>query len=270
MNEEKFQGIEKQFSLLFSSALGNNVDPIDKSEFTVQLYNPIGVPSNAKSAQIGLYSANVWNSSPNIVTGENDKVYFIYLGSPYDITIPQGLYSVEDLQNQIQTQILLEAVPIPDDIIQLLPNEATQQIITQFNYTDSQVDYTQPNTIREIVGYDSRLSPLAPTTGAGQLDEADGLAAFNQYNSFLILANDLVLDGLPVNDRAVGVLAQVPLTSPPNSLINFIPPQIQYIQADHLVGHKIYDMKFRLTDENGQKLIVIEDWVFGVIIKYTY
>lgn len=270
MSEEKFQGIEKQFSLLFSSALGNNVDPVDKSSFTVQLYNPISVPRNAKSAQIGLYSANVWNSSPNIVTGENDKVYFIYLGSPYNITIPQGLYSVEDLQNQIQTQILLESVPIPDDIIQLLPNEATQQILTQFNYAGTQLDYTQANTIREIVGYDARLSPLVPSVAPGELDPADSLAAFNQYDSFLILANDLVLDGLPVNDRAVGVLAQIPLTSPPNSLINFIPPQIQYIQADHLINHKIYDMKFRLTNQNGEPLIVIEDWVFGIIVRYTY
>ena len=270
MNETKFKGIEKQFSMLFSSSLGANVDPLNKGSFSVNLYNGISVPDEAKSAQIGLYSANIWNSSPNVVTGENDKMHFIYLGSPFDITIPQGLYSVEDLQNQIQTQILLEAVPIPDDIVQLLPNEATQQIIIQYNYTDSQVDFTQPNTVRDLLGFNSRLSPAAPTTAVGQLDQADLIAAFNQYNSFLILANDLVLDGLPVNSTAVGVLAQIPLSSPPNSLINHIPPQIQYIQADHLIGHNIFDMTFRLTNENAEPVFVVENWTFGIIVKYTY
>jgi len=93
--ESKFQNIQKVYSINFNSGIAQSLND-SNNKFAVRLYNPISAPSEAKSVQVALTQAQVWNSSPNIVP-PNNKLYFRPPGGPDDqvLLIPQGYYGFQ-------------------------------------------------------------------------------------------------------------------------------------------------------------------------------
>ena len=256
--------VEKSFNIIFSTVNADSVND-DMNEFKVNLYNGISVPKQAKSAQVALYSARVWNSSPNIVPDVNDKLYITYQATPYVIEVPQGLYSDSLLAQTLS--LLFEQESLPIDLISFIADIATQKILIRYNYADTQIDFTPADTFRDILGFDARLSPPTPST-LGELDSADNEAGFNTVNSFLITAENLVRDGIPIGATAINILAEVPIIAPPNSLINYEPNNLTFIQSDHLIGSQIFDFTFRILNEKAQPIKMIEDWSFSVVVRY--
>jgi hypothetical protein len=268
--------VEKTYNIIFNSAQ-SDFQNVRNNEFTVNLYNSITFPAEALSVEVALYSANIWNSNPNILDGTggtitNNKLYIAYddgLGGGvvnYVITLPNGLYSVDGLSSTISLEI--EALGLPADLITFIADSSTQKITIRYNYALTQIDFTQADTFRVILGYNSRLSPLAPSA-IGTLDQADNVANFNQINGWLILAPDLLRDGIPVNSTASAVLGQVPINASPNSLVNFEPSNLNFINCDHLRKARISNLTFKVTNELLQDIINVESWQFSVIFRYT-
>lgn len=259
IDDNAHHGIQKQFSIIFSSATANFVsDNMDK--FTVVLNNPISVPREANSCDVALYSANVWNSSPNILTGVNDVFSYINNGVPASAIIPEGLYSLQEY-NQTITEL------VGPNKFEFTGNSATQKVMIT-TYENYQIDFTQPFSQREILGFNSQVVPPVNTPLIIKTT-APNIAYFNNVNAFLITM-DLLNDGLPVNAKANSILAQVPIIAPSNSLIYYEPASPIWIQTDQIIGKQISVINLGITNELGLPIKVREDWAISCSIKYEY
>lgn len=260
--------IEYNQSYIFSS------DPVvgaanisgDASEFDVILDNPIHIGNDSVNCTVEVTQANVWNTSPNIsVLKDNNTIPFTDGITPGTITIPDGLYSVTDLNNTISRE--LATLGYADDLFSIQGDNATQKVIITFPYAGTQLDFTGASTVREILGFNARLVPLAPST-AGETDTGDNIAAFNQINSYLIHCNVLAQDGIPVNAIGSGIIADVPITVGSGSLIVYSPFNPTQTQADHLIGFPVSSFRIRLTNENNESVEVLDPYSFILVIRY--
>ena len=263
---KKIHGVEKNIAMLFTSKDATLVNSKGNA-FQVNLYNPISIPKNALGCKVGLYSANIWNSVPNISPGENDTLYVEYPSGVFtQIVLPQGLYGLTELNLSLQNQFTIAG--LPSDLIIINGDVATQKTLITFNYADIQIDFTQADTFKGILGFNAILVPNTASM-VGQLQYSNTIAKFNNINSFLITAPELVGNGLPLNATAGSILGEIPITSSSNSLITYTASQVLYVQMDSLIGNELFNLNFRLTDENLNDIIIIEPFSFIVNIKYS-
>ena len=84
----------------------------DGTQFTVQLSDPLGAPSDAKACHVGVVTGSIWNNSPNIGPGlgpagvdDNKFQYTTSTGTPgtYNITFPTGQYSIAAISSYLAT-----------------------------------------------------------------------------------------------------------------------------------------------------------------------
>jgi hypothetical protein len=125
-------------------------------------------------------------------------------------------------------------------------DDATQKTILTFLNAGDQVDFTQANSVREILGFNSRVVTSA---SAGFNEFSDSTAAFNRVNSYLIKST-LVSQGLNINNIGAGVIASVPITVSPGSQINYQPRNPIPIDASELVGQSKNVFTFSLLDQS--------------------
>ena len=123
----------------------------------------------------------------------------------YDITIPNGLYDLSGLNNAISRELeLAGAKNDPDALITLNADEATQKVEIRFNYDDVSIDFSQPNTFADILGFSTTAcdNPLGPYPTAPISILATDIAAFNTVNYFLI-HGDLTNKGIRFNNNTI-------------------------------------------------------------------
>ena len=181
--------------------------------------------------------------------GDDDQV--IPVPQLFTVTIPQGLYDLSGLNLALLSG--LEALGARTEsggnslpLVNLEADSNTQKVIVRFNYTNVTVDFTQIDTSREILGFNSQV--LGPYVGAPLNILADNVAAFNQINYFLI-GTDLVQNGIRFNNRYAGIVTQVLIDVPPGSQIVSTPFNPSKIQSDELSGSKRSNIRFNLTDD---------------------
>jgi hypothetical protein len=252
----------------------------DGSSFEVQLDDPIQIPKDALNVNVSVEESTIWWTVPNIITGSNDKIYVfgddntlpVPVPQLYTVTIPQGLYDLTALNNSIQSDLeaqgarTVDALLNPLPLISLSPDNATQKVLLRFNYTNVTVDFTQPNTMREILGFDSLV--YGPYGGAPLNILAPAVAKFNTVNSFLI-ASDLVQKGIRFNNRYNQIITQVLIDVAPGSQIVSTPFNPAKTDANELAGANRTNLRFRLTDEKLQPVNTNgEYWTARVVMRY--
>jgi len=260
---------KKQFSIIFSSADENK--PVNKSTdgtiFSVRRNENIKFPSNAFDCTAEVVAATVWNSVPNISQNlGNNKFYVFSSGVLHIITLPDGLYSVSSLNSTVSKSLV--NLGLPSDIISITGNQSTQRIILTFNYVGTYVDFTQPNACRDILGFDPRLVPLAPSSVIGQSEEGDKIAEFNNIESFLI-KTDLVIGNIPTNQDSDQTIALIPITAKTNEQIVFSPTNPSRVDASNLKGQGRDYATFRLTNEKGEPAQTNEDYSVLILFRYS-
>tara|TARA_R110000782_G_scaffold206115_1_gene294356 strand:- start:961 stop:1782 length:822 start_codon:yes stop_codon:yes gene_type:complete len=266
--------IEKQLSYVFSSDIANGAKNVsqDGDRFSVQLFTPISIPSNALNCYLKLTRATIWNTVPNISLEIGNNQLYVYTdyvstGVPvlHVITITDGLYSLEGLNSFLARTFV--SLGLPSNIIFISADESTQKTVLKFNQPNTWIDFTQLNTPREVLGFNSRNVPLVPQA-SGYSETADEVAKFNRTNSFLI-SGDLVSNGVPVNNINKGILGEVLITAPPGSQINYTPFLPPSIDATELIGKTKNFFTFTLTDQIGRSVDTnYETWSFLIVISY--
>lgn len=240
---------EKLQSYVFSSNPSQGALNIsaDGSAFSVYLDTPITIPQGVIDCNIDVIGASIWNVSPNISAAfGNNMFYFSHLGTPYVIAIDTGLYSLAQLNGVLGRFFVNNS--LPKNLIVFSGNDATQKTIVTFNYVGTQIDFTQANTIRTILGFNSQLVPAVPSTVVGENYESNVEAVFNRINFFYIRSS-LVNNGLPINGVSGNIISQIPITSPPGSQINYSPQNVIAIEARNLIGKTIQQVRFELLDD---------------------
>lgn len=249
--------VPHEISILASSDPDNgaiNISP-DGSQFEIQLEDALQIPEEAINTTIDVEEATVWWVVPNIITGQNDKMYITCPNvgdvlTDYEITIPQGLYDLSGLNQAIARELSNDGAKIdPSNALVLSPDDATQKVEITLPYLGSEVDFTKPDTPREILGFASQV--IGPTVIAPYTQIADTTAGFNTVNYFLI-HSDLTNKGIRFNNQYNQTISQVLIDVPPGSQIVNRPFNPARINANELSGSKRTSIRFWLTDDKNR------------------
>jgi len=259
--------------LASSSAINGayNISPNGDS-FQLNFSRPIIMPKEAINISIRSTFASIWYVTPNIHTGINDKMYFSYLGTPYNITIAEGLYSLYDLSESINIEINKLALP---SLISLTGISATQQTVINYNNNGVRIDFTQPQTFASLLGFDSYIYPNNGSPSytphdsvVGETSISDNKAALNNINYYLV-HSDIVSYGIYQGGTYNQTIMQVPIDVEPGSLIIYTPYNPDVIPANDLAGQLKNGARFWLTDQNNNPVETLgEEWSIKLEIVY--
>lgn len=237
----------------------------DGSTYSINIENGLQIPKEAKFCWIVCQAAEVWNTSPNIKTGINDKLYFTDGMGSITITIPQGLYDINQLNNEINRQII--AGGHDNDSIVIYGNSATQKTFIEFANIGASIDFTQPQTIREILGFNSQI--VGPSVSVNENFYGDNVAAFNSIDYF-ILHTDLVNYGIRINNTFTQAVAQVLIDSSPGSQILSQPNNPPEVPCNELIGLKKTVIRSWITDQDNNLVDTAgEDFSMRLMIYYV-
>ncbi len=262
--------VPQEMTILVSSdplAGAKNVSSNGDS-FMVQLTDNLAIPSGALNVNLSVQEATVWNVVPNIsVALGNNKMYITEGGTPYVLTIPNGLYDLVEFNSTIAR--LLEnagATTTPSPLVAFTGDDATQKVIMRVNYTNVVVDFTPADTPRLILGFDATVFPVNPSAPVNYL--APNTANFNTVEYFLI-HTDLIQKGISVNGQYNQSISTVLITVPPGSQIVSSPQNPPSIDAQDLAGTSKKTFRVWITDQNNNAIDTLGE-TFTARIKISY
>lgn len=223
----------------------------------------IGVDlSNHKSITVsGLLEGNI---APN--NGEFSRVRGGTVEN-YELTIPTGLYDLSGLNQAIQRELENSlAKTDPSVLFSLSPDEPTNKVQIRFNYDNVSIDFTRPNTLREILGFNSQILGPFPTVPFNRL--ADNVARFNSVN-FLIIHSDLTPTGIRFNNTYNQALCKIQINVSPGSQILYNPYNPAKIQVPDMIGAIRSTLRMWITDQNNNRINTNgEYWSARLVLRY--
>lgn len=260
--------IEIKETYVFSSDVDSGAK--NRSElgdyFQVQLNNPLKVPADALNCNLRVLQSNIWYTTPNISVIQNNNTIYYNNGVDKTIILPNGLYGIGDLNLALARELVANGDA--SDLFTLLADNATQRVVIFFNATGVTIDFTQPNTPRDILGFNNPPVVIGPSiTGNGITGNA--VAGFNSLEAFVI-SGDIVSNGIPTNSIARGVLAYIPITTEVGLQNIYSPFNPLMIDGTELIGKSKNVLNFYLTDQNLRPLDTnSENWSFIIELSYN-
>ena len=258
--------VEQHNSYFFNSSPTTGATPIGSlgNRFKVSLNNPISIPSHALYASLEVVSARVWFTSPNISADiGNNHLRFSYSGLSYDLVLEDGSYGVEELDDVLNRYFTNQGLPA--NLFLLTSNDATQKINIQFTVSGVSIDFTGADTCRDVLGF---TSSIITSTSAGQTIPGDTEAKFNRVENYLI-RSDIVSSGIPQNDTASGIIAEIPIDAGPGDQIRYNPFNPLRCDATDLIGKSKQALTFMLLDQETRDVSTTgEYWSLTVVIRY--
>lgn len=261
-----------EFSYLFSSSPNNGALNVNStgSRFSVNMSTfPVVVPESAKNCTIRVIGASIPYVSPNIEAGINSEFYFTYNAVAYQISLPTGLYSLNDIQSSINLGLQNIGPAVPSNLFSFIANNATQRVTIVFNGI-AQIDFTQGDTFRDILGFNAQLVPNVLSV-PGQNVTAPNIANFDTLKFFTIATN-LINSGIPING-IIGrnIIAVIPINSVVGQRISYDPQQVVRIDSRELIGTRRGSSSciFEILNQAGQPINMLnQEW--SVTLTFSY
>ena len=360
--------VKQEVSMIVSSSPNNGAVNMsaDGSYFEIQLQDALAIPAEALNATLSVEEASVWFTTPNIISGKNDKIYITgpsasplitnrtTLGYPiastysmtgisadqstlsisnlaagmplgdfilgdkfrpdsgisngieytiisiitdtvntkeyivsgflennipsntgmfsrlryniannYILTIPQGLYDLNGINQAISRELENAGA---NSLISLTPDEPTNRVEIRFNYNTVVVNFTYPDTPREILGFNNAIYGPYATVPLNVI--APNIAQFNQVNYYLI-HSDLTNKGIRFNNAYNQTIAQVLIDVAPGSQIISKPFNPARINVNELIGAKRNNIRMWLTDDSDNRVNTNNEyWSARLVIRY--
>jgi hypothetical protein len=266
---------EHQIPLIASSDPVNGASSISKngSRFSIVFTRPLIVPPEASQVWLTIEQSSVVYNTPNISPELGNNLMRIQffdgvISTVHDIVIEKGLWDLDHLNSTISQQLSNQGAL--SDAVTLIPDTATQRVILKFREF-YQVDFTIDNSVRTILGFKSRISPVGGFAPIDNLyEEADSEAKFNSLLFYLIHSDLCSGHGLRVNNIFADILQSVPISNTSaGSLINYEPQNLQRIPAPNLINQSLRELNFWLTDNQNQFVDTLgEFWSCRLNIHY--
>lgn len=268
--------VTRKVSFFFSSdpAAGSQALSTDGDSFSVNLSPPLKIPKNALSCEFYVPQASIWNTSPNISASFSNNTFkfttsAVAAPGTYTITLPEGLYSLEAIGSYLSAQFV--NLSLPANLFTLSGNDSTSQTVTTFSLAGDSIDFTPATSIGGILGYTAAVI-TAPSAGYNAF--STNKAQLNRNDVYLISGTFISSGGIPINNNALGVMASVPISANPGSLINYVASMPIATPADELIGVLKTGFQFKIT--NGALAATptgggrtTQFWSFVVTLKYT-
>ncbi len=276
MSKKTMVRIDNDFSVSSDPNLGARNVGNNGSTFEV-LFNPaLTVPEEAVNVKVSVERATVWYTFPNISASLGNNKFYVNEGATnYILTIPDGLYSLDQLEQSIINEGTNAGITnSPNPFIQLTGNQATQRVEITFGYNNISVNWNadSPYVILGFTqGTTTGPTSALPVPPADPLDyqyTADTVAGFNQVNEIFI-KSDLVNDGIPLNNKFDGVLTNIQLDVPPGSQQTYQPFRPLYCSGESLKSASRSSVRFFLTDEEGNFLDTASEY-YTLTIRISY
>lgn len=264
---------EHEISMILSSSSVAGAQNIssDGSRFEVELSEVLTLPRDALNPTISCDQASIWWSVPNITTS-NNKIFIHGYNTAgtevdFDLTIPTGLYNLNQLNTTIQNLLENEDAktsPLPN--IELVGNSSTQKVEIKFNYDIVEIDFTISNSCRAILGFNSAV--LGPYSNTPKTISGDTTADMNPVNSFLLHTN-LVDNGIALNGIYNNTIAEVLINVQPGSQILYEPYNAPKVSCHKLKGGSMRRVSVSLTD-NENNAVDTDGEIFSLRIVIRY
>jgi hypothetical protein len=269
--------LKKHYPILLSSDVLDGAINInsDGSSFDASLdQEDIIIPKDAKNCNIFVQDAEFIYSFPNILTGVNDLITITYNDGinplfTYNLVIPQGLYSINDLDNALKVELLNQpGYPVSSPLIEFIGSDPTQKVLIKYNYSGVRVDLTGSQTFREIIGFNSNLYPLAGVSTINTFDTAENVAKFNTVR-YVTLACSLVDNGMRIGNRYDFYVARILINVEVGQQQIYSPQIKTAIPANNLIGKKLNKTRIRMLDQNGNSVNTNNEFFsLNLVIEY--
>ena len=187
----------------------------------------------------------------------------------YVITLPQGLYDLNLLNTSMLTQLENQgASPTSEPIISFQADNASQRVQIRLAYPSSSIDFTQANTIRNILGFNALK--YGPYVVAPKVITAEAAASFNQVNYFLV-HTDLCARGIRFNNQYSQVISQILIDKSPGSQIVYRPYNPPKVNVNELIGSLRTTIRVWLTDDQNRRVNTnSENYSVRLVLTYNY
>jgi len=263
--------VEFSETRIFSSNPINGAQNVNSNgnEFDTYLNEQISIPRNAIGCTLEVVEAQMWYVQPNISAEiGNNKIVFTHNATPYDWTIPDGLYSLIDINSYLSRTFV--GVGLPDDLFGFGADNSTQKTILLFNYDGTRVDFTAPNSVNTLLGFEPIYYPLLVPSIAGESFQSEDTASLNRLETYLIHCS-LVPNGIPINQNGSNIIANIPISVDyaPGDLIVYTPFNPIKTSTTNLVGQPVGNIHLRISDQNDRSIDMLgEFWSVTVTIRY--
>lgn len=233
------------FQVLISSERERARNPnrvIDPSDFVYNFEQPLDLKS--LFCEVCLLKLNVWNSVRNVVGQEFN---FTVQGTVSSLTIPDGQYSVDDLNALLQAHIA-ETIPAGVGDLIIRPNNNTNRV--EIIIADAGASIDLNGYMAGFFGFSAFGSDVpVSVTGVG-VHAGDFIAQVTNgadaYQVRIDLHNNAYAEGVTSD-----VLYQYTPASPPQSEIEVEPRHLIYFQVNKSF---VTSIRVRHTDQTGKKL----------------
>ncbi len=230
---------------------------IDSSSFTTQqpedltlAIDPIYLSSESEYL-VYLHNASIWYSWRNIKASKGNNIFkYTYDGAPFTITLPDGNYTIEDINNEIHNVIKTNGHSYADDkgveqyYIEILANYATSKTCIKITNT---IDHTvtadlSSGTLYQLLGTEAKVYN-ATEYGLNEIDISDGVNALNIHCS--------ISSGSYYNGAKTDVIYTIIPNQSPGSLLCINPNPVIKCPVN---THRIQSINIRITDQSNRIL----------------
>lgn len=226
------------------NSLGNRMTVINQNSF--------GLDSTMIKGPVTLKvtGATIWWTMINIGVSQGNNVltYTLAAGADKTITIDDGLYDIDALNDAIQRGLVNNGDTA--GIITFAGEYASQKTVMTLNGTAAAivVKFTETNSFKDLIGFTTSADYASPTTTLNFTSPA--VAQMSSINYFLI-QSDLVNSGIPTNGITTGTIAKVNIDVLPGSQINYKPFIPYAVDASKLLNNGNLIWTYTLTSDNG-------------------
>lgn len=262
-----------EFSLNIDSNPSNGAINVsaDGSVFCILIEESLKIPLNARNLGLAVHEASIWNSIHNISAALGNNTFRVSeAGVVFTSIIPDGNYSIEELQDRLQIEHL--AVGGIANTFLLEGDSATQRTSLTLDATligapGVSVDFLTAGSPRILLGFDAVV--VGPVAAAASPAEflSDNIATFNALEYFSIKSD--ISEGINENGTYKNTLARVYITQPAGSQIVYQPFSPSKVNINNLIGASRHQFQFRLTDQNGNPLEVQDFWSARLVFSYN-
>ena len=270
--------IRHQLPIFVNSALGSNQTSTGDS-FEVTFSPPISIPSSATNVTVACHGADVFYSFVNVAAGTTfDFTATLSNGSTTSkqITFLKGLYGLAAIQSEIDAFCQSDS-QLPDTMWTLSGSAATGRVTVGFNADATGLNlgaasilFGTSTAFATLLGFAQSTLGFTAASGVTLVQHTGTTVANFSSLSHVDVKSDLAGGGAIQADGERGqTLASIVPDVSPGAQINFAPPNLIQIDANHLIGHPINKARFYLTDQNGGSVDTnSETWSARIILSW--
>lgn len=267
--------VSNDFIISSDTKLNAQNVPADGSRTTISFNPAIEIPSTAINPILTVESSEMYFSFVNIGASQGNNLLYAEdttLVQSYTITIPDGLYSLSELDSTVERLFANEGLKSAEVLpaFEIHGDSATGEAIFVFNFLDVKVEMKADSPV-EVLGFPIGVYPSTfPAPQAPYYEYGPVPAQFNQLNSILINSS-LVSEGIRLNDKYQGTIAKIQINAPPGGQILYNPNRPSIIHIDNLKGASINEATFSITSEDGTPLDTAgETWSCTIRLSWQY